>query len=147
MVEPMSPRLTSSRTIASACWDCAMTFSSTATPFEPCRSKKADCGLSTAISPASASTQVMANRSRPAASSARPHFSSRPGCGSMPTHSGPRSETIVVSRAPNGAIIAFLLRYGSDTALRLQALLQRLQWTDVYFAPDQGLDALYGRCG
>ena len=35
-------------------------------PAEPCRSKKADCGLNTATSVPSASTTVIANRSSPA---------------------------------------------------------------------------------
>ena len=80
-----------------------MTCSSTAIPREPNRSKNADCGFTAATRGASASTAVRANFSSPLTESVRPQASSRPACGSMPAHSGPRPSIASRSRAPNGA--------------------------------------------
>src|SRR5690606_37416520 len=82
----------------------ATACSSTATPREPNRSKKADCGLSTPTRSASASTVMRAKRSRPRGSSSRPQALSSSGWGSMPTQSGPRVSMAWRSRVPNGAL-------------------------------------------
>src|SRR6266511_4264898 len=102
MVEPMSPRLASISTSAPASRSLATARSSTAMPAEPNRSKNADCGLKIATESASASTTPIVNDSSPAGSSDRPQVDSRWACGSMPTHSGPRSSIAARSRAPKG---------------------------------------------
>ncbi len=103
IVEPMSPRFASTRTSVPVSRPAATTSSSAATPAEPCRSKKAACGLTAATRPATASMTVSANRRTPRASSVRPHCASRLACGSMPTHSGPCASIAAASRAPNGS--------------------------------------------
>ncbi len=103
MVEPMSPRLASITTRAPAARASSTDFSSTAMPRDPKRSKNALCGFRTATRSASASTTVRLNRSRPATSSFRPQSVSREACGSMPTHSGPRSSMARRRRAPKGS--------------------------------------------
>ena len=97
---PMSPRLTSRTTSAPAARQAATVRSSTAMPRDPYASKNADCGLITAAVSANASTQMSAKRARPSTSSVRPHASSSAGCGSMPTHSEPRSSSAASSRVP-----------------------------------------------
>ena len=76
----------------------ASTRSSAAMPAEPYTSKKADCGLNAATWSPSASTSVRAHVSAPAASALSPQAFSRDGCGSIPTHSGPRAVTTSRSR-------------------------------------------------
>src|SRR5674476_515029 len=84
MVEPMSPRFTSSRDSVPASRRPVSVRSSTATPAEPKRSKNADCGLTAATVPANASTQVIANISRPWTLSSRPQCANSAGWGSIP---------------------------------------------------------------
>ena len=67
----------------------AITFSRTATPAEPCCSKKAACGLNTATTSPIDSTMPRAQRSRPDAVCGSPHAVSSEACGSIPAHSGP----------------------------------------------------------
>ena len=105
MVEPMSPRFASSSTSAPASLVSARTLSSTAIPADPYDSKNADCGLSTATVGPRASTTVIAKRSRPCTEAGKPHACSRPGCGSIPTHSGPRVSIAVTNRWPNGSMM------------------------------------------
>src|SRR6478735_10869669 len=47
----------------------------------------------------------MANRSSPPTSTGRPQSSSSSGCGSMPTHNGPRLSIAETSLAPNGSMM------------------------------------------
>ncbi len=70
-------------------------------PRLPQRSKKADCGLTTATTSATFSTTVRLNRSSPAGESSSPQAVSSAGLGSMPTHRGPRSSSLARRRAPN----------------------------------------------
>ncbi len=97
-VDPMSPRFTSSRTMAPASRNCRIVDSKVAIPREPNRSKKADCGLITAIRSANASTAICANRSSPSGLSGNPQRIKSSGCGSIPTHNGPRSSSARRSR-------------------------------------------------
>src|SRR5674476_1311079 len=79
MVEPISPRFTSSRDKVPASRRPARVRSRTATPAEPKRSKNADCGLTAATVPANAATQVIANISRPWTLSSRPQCANSAG--------------------------------------------------------------------
>src|SRR4029077_4561908 len=101
MVDPMSPRLTSSTTSAPASRANRTVRSRTAMPAAPKRSKNADCGFTTAASSPIADTQVSAKRSSPDASSGNPQSRSRAACGSIPTHSEPREESASSRRPPN----------------------------------------------
>src|SRR6476469_1163743 len=101
----MSPRLASSSASAPAPRASARTRSSTAIPAEPYDSKNADCGLSTATVGPRASTTVNANRSNPLTVTGRPQSSSSSGCGSIPTHNGPRLSIAATSLAPTGSMM------------------------------------------
>ena len=61
--------------------------------------------MSTATFGPSASTTVIANRSRPLAVAGKPQACSSPGCGSIPTHNGPRALIAVTNLAPKGSKI------------------------------------------
>ena len=93
IVEPMSPRLASASTTAPAARHPAMTDSNTANPAAPNASKNATCGLITAATGPSASTQTSANCRSPVVSTGNPHCSSNSTWGSIPAHSLPRSAT------------------------------------------------------
>ena len=90
----MSPRLTSSRLMAPVSRMSSSTRSSTAMPREPKASKKADCGLNTAITPPSSSTIPRAQASSPFTSVGNPQAASTDGIGSMPTQRFPRCLTV-----------------------------------------------------
>ena len=75
----------------------ASTRSSTAIPREPKASKKADCGLKTAIRSPSSSTIPRAQASRPFTSVASPQAARTEGIGSIPTQRFPRSVVFLES--------------------------------------------------
>src|SRR5690625_6434372 len=71
----MTPRLTSRMVSTEADRASASSSSRTATPAEPWRSKKADCGLIAATCPATASRPTRENSASPAGVSGRPQAS------------------------------------------------------------------------
>ena len=104
MVEPISPRLASARTSTPPSRSPAIVCSSTRYPADPYASKNATCGLTTA-KPSNALRQMSLNRARPSGSTGSPQALSSPGCGSIPTHSGPRCATARDRRWPNPPIL------------------------------------------
>ncbi len=102
----MSPRLASAITISPAAVASATSRSSCASPDEPCRSKKATCGLITGTAPAKASTHVRQKAPNPVASSVSPHDASSEADGSMPAHSGPVARTAASTRSPKLSAIS-----------------------------------------
>ena len=78
----------------------ASTRSSTAMPREPCRSKNADCGLTTATCPASASHAGHGEPLQPVRRRrSAPTRRAGPGAGRCPTQSGPSASTAAGARA------------------------------------------------
>ncbi len=108
----MSPRLASAITIRPAAVASAISRSSSAIPAEPCRSKKATCGLTTLTTPANASTHVAPKACSPLASSGSPHAVSNADDGSIPAHSGPVAAVAAATLSPKLSAItsSFVVR-------------------------------------
>src|SRR6478609_6200320 len=144
MVEPMSPRLASAMVSTDASAAAARVRSSTAIPADPWRSYRATCGFTAAAREPTASSTVSEKRSSPAASSVSPQRCSSAGCGSMPTHSGPRSAMARPSREPKVSRPAAGAVDASGILERLQVRGVFLQARDGPFVGAQRLDGLDG---